>query len=557
MALGINHVMVVHGRNSKARDAMFAFIRSLGLWPIEWEDAIREAGGGSPFTGNVAKNAIEKAGAVIVLLTADDIAKLRPMYVSEDDGDEERQLTGQPRPNVLIEFGMALIARESKTIIVELERTRSISDTWGRNGVRYSGNEPVFRATIRSRLEGAGCEVKLTGTDWLREGDFKHAVAPPISAEFRVGPEDATRSIEPTLPTPIPAERLSADAPVVPTPSSASLPSNAVFRSAVASPNPPAENAARKLARRIRRFVSTRASRQARAPSPLPDYDALDEDYDYLHRLSAEFIQATAQQEYDDYPARLATDFIFRFHREVADIHALFSRIGIRDVALDRLLLDDHALTFDSHRPMTPETMLAIADGFDALATKQPARLEPAFATLVVRIVAQNGTLVDQAAVITVSPEGNGGDLVHTNERGVAHLSVPGAAGYTLLVAHRDYVGEAAALDLDQDTVAEITLAARAGYSSTIIEGGYGEIPGLKGHLNPNDGDKMSLYALRPDIAINGGKHQPVPFVLHEELRLKDTTGAVFLVRFEFLKNRTSLVQYTRVLMEPGSESAP
>ena len=91
--------MVVHGRNTKAREAMFDFLRSLELRPIEWEDAVSAAGGGSPYTGQIAKTAIEQAGAVIVLLTGDDLAQLRPVYLREDDTNDERTLTQQVRPN--------------------------------------------------------------------------------------------------------------------------------------------------------------------------------------------------------------------------------------------------------------------------------------------------------------------------------------------------------------------------------------------------------------------------------------------------------------------------
>jgi hypothetical protein len=137
---------------------------------------------------------------------------------------------------------------------------------------------------------------------------------------------------------------------------------------------PSAENAATKLARRIRRFVTTKASRRDESPRPLPDYGALDEDYDYLDRLSAEFIHGMSQKEHDEFPARLATDFILRFHRDVADGHALFSRIGVRDPNLDRLLFDEHVLTMSSHRPTMPEAMLGVADGFDALAARHSVR---------------------------------------------------------------------------------------------------------------------------------------------------------------------------------------
>lgn len=184
MALGPNHVMIAYGRNKKARDAMFQFIRSLGLQPIEWEDAISEAGGGSPYSGTVAKNAIEKAGAVLILLTADDIGKLRERYANEDDGPDERHLRGQARLNVIVELGMALMTRDAQTIIVELEKTRSISDTWGRNSIRYSAsNKAEFRQRIRSRLEAAGCGVKATGTDWLTCGHFAGSIAPVAHSE--------------------------------------------------------------------------------------------------------------------------------------------------------------------------------------------------------------------------------------------------------------------------------------------------------------------------------------------------------------------------------------
>ncbi len=41
-------VWVVHGRNLKARDAMFAFLRAIGLKPMEWGEALALTGKGTP-----------------------------------------------------------------------------------------------------------------------------------------------------------------------------------------------------------------------------------------------------------------------------------------------------------------------------------------------------------------------------------------------------------------------------------------------------------------------------------------------------------------------------
>jgi hypothetical protein len=46
-------VFVVHGRNLKARDAMFAFLRSLDLKPMEWNQAVGLTGIASPYIGQV------------------------------------------------------------------------------------------------------------------------------------------------------------------------------------------------------------------------------------------------------------------------------------------------------------------------------------------------------------------------------------------------------------------------------------------------------------------------------------------------------------------------
>jgi predicted nucleotide-binding protein len=163
-------VFVVHGRNDAARDAMFEFLRSIDLKPIEWTRAVELTGSGSPYIGEVLDAAFDHAQAVVVLMTPDEIAYLQPVYAGRDD-DPETQPAAQARPNVLFEAGMALGRDARRTVLVELGEVRPFSDVAGRHAVRLT-NDPATRQALAKRLETAGCPVDLTGTDWHRAGDF-------------------------------------------------------------------------------------------------------------------------------------------------------------------------------------------------------------------------------------------------------------------------------------------------------------------------------------------------------------------------------------------------
>jgi predicted nucleotide-binding protein len=172
------NVFVVHGRNLEARRAMFRFLRSLSLNPIEWSQATMETGNALPFIGEILDAAFSKAQAVVVLLTPDDEARLREPFRSEDDPPYEELLTGQARPNVLFEAGMALGRHPERTVIVELGKLRPFSDIAGRHTVRLSNNTTA-RQELAQRLATAGCAVNLTGRDWHTEGEFEIQVIPP------------------------------------------------------------------------------------------------------------------------------------------------------------------------------------------------------------------------------------------------------------------------------------------------------------------------------------------------------------------------------------------
>ncbi len=165
-------VFVVHGRDEVARRSLFAFLRAAGLEPIEWNEAIQFTGKATPYIGEVLEAAFSRAQAVVVLMTPDDEARLREDLLKPHDPEIERSPTGQARPNVIFEAGMAFGFQPERTILVELGSLRSFSDIAGRHSVRIS-NSPRDRLGLIQRLQSAGCATAQNRTDWLTEGDFK------------------------------------------------------------------------------------------------------------------------------------------------------------------------------------------------------------------------------------------------------------------------------------------------------------------------------------------------------------------------------------------------
>jgi predicted nucleotide-binding protein len=166
-------VFVVHGRNQAARDSMFQFLRAIGLQPLEWSQAIAAVAEGSPYVGDILDQAFSMAQAVVVLMTPDDEACLRKEFQTEHDADFEKRPSGQARPNVLFEAGMAMGRDSKRTVLVEMGLLRPFSDIGGRHVVRMN-NSSERRQDLAERLRKAGCHVDLNGRrDWHTAGCFE------------------------------------------------------------------------------------------------------------------------------------------------------------------------------------------------------------------------------------------------------------------------------------------------------------------------------------------------------------------------------------------------
>jgi predicted nucleotide-binding protein len=164
-------VFVIHGRDLRIRDGLFDFLRAVDLRPLEWTSVIDDLGHGAPFIGQVLDHAFETARAAIALFTPDDLAFLRPELRLAKEEPYETEPTGQARPNVLFEAGMAMGRKPDSTILVEIGSLRPFSDISGRHIIRLS-NDVARRQDLINRLRRCGCPADTSGTAWITTGDF-------------------------------------------------------------------------------------------------------------------------------------------------------------------------------------------------------------------------------------------------------------------------------------------------------------------------------------------------------------------------------------------------
>lgn len=163
------NVFLIHGRDSRAVLDLRALLRAAGLNPIEWEEAAAWTGTSTPFTLDIVRAGFANAQAAIVLFTGDDTAKLREDLVPPGDPHGEGAQGQQPRPNVLVEAGMALALYPDQTIILQIGHLRPITDLEGLNTIRFDSS-PAKRLALLNRLKTAGCECREAGADYMNTG---------------------------------------------------------------------------------------------------------------------------------------------------------------------------------------------------------------------------------------------------------------------------------------------------------------------------------------------------------------------------------------------------
>ncbi len=151
-----SRVFLVQGRNYRLNGLFEEVLRSLGLVIVGWNLALEAAGrahGPNPFLWQILAAGFEMADGFVVLMTPDDIVELHPDFREQHEEATEGPSL-QPRPNVLLEAGMALALHPDRTVLVQIGNLRGLSDISGRYVVRFDGT-PVRRAQLVGQLRAA------------------------------------------------------------------------------------------------------------------------------------------------------------------------------------------------------------------------------------------------------------------------------------------------------------------------------------------------------------------------------------------------------------------
>ncbi|MCI0535420.1 MAG: nucleotide-binding protein [Verrucomicrobiales bacterium] len=150
--------------------------------------------------------------------------------------------------------------------------------------------------------------------------------------------------------------------------------------------------------------------------------------------------------------------------------------------------------------------------------------------TVVIDVREQGGLPVANADVLLVA--GNGTHLRgRTDPDGKALFTI---AKRRLLAVFCAHPSRPAFLQTEFDPVGDLkfTLRPDEGVGSLISLRGWETIPGLSGTINPIHDSANRLYVYTKNIAVDGGKPQPVPFQIGQPLHCEDAEGRERLVTF-------------------------
>ena len=132
-----------------------------------------------------------------------------------------------------------------------------------------------------------------------------------------------------------------------------------------------------------------------------------------------------------------------------------------------------------------------------------------------------------------------------TNSDGRSSLQLVPDRLYKLLIAHPRYAPKVIeVVDSEGDVAVRMPHSRDTG---SVVVHSTGYIPGLNGRLNPILDRQNRRYLYADNIAVDGGKAQPVPFEVDRSFELEDAQAARFQVTVKLISGRTALLEYRKL----------
>ncbi|VEI70449.1 Uncharacterized protein containing a TIR (Toll-Interleukin 1-resistance) domain [Serratia fonticola] len=166
-------------------------------------------------------------------------------------------------------------------------------------------------------------------------------------------------------------------------------------------------------------------------------------------------------------------------------------------------------------------------------------KIEPLLLRVIIK--SSTGELIPSASIVAIA-DNNTIKQGTTDASGCLTLEILTRRNYSILVAHPNFPG-AIIIKCDPAEDIEIILSPTETISSVIINS-TGYIKGLEGRLSPILDNIGRTYLYADNIAINGGKGQPVYFGINTPITLEDCNGVIIEANFLHIQGNTSLIQY-------------
>ena len=231
------------------------------------------------------------------------------------------------------------------------------------------------------------------------------------------------------------------------------------------------------------------------------------------------------------------------FLRQAADDERPRMLIPIAIDSIEKKAIPRLFHQFNILRLLPSEEKMIVDHVLDLIKSKVPEPRRPG-EQLIIRATADGDQPIEGVSLSALAENRTTINTV-TDSNGKAFIQLAVSNKYTLLAAHPKHLSRIVKRIHERKELS-LRLPTK-GLSGSIIIHSTGYIPGLNGRLNPILDTSNRAYLYADNIAIDGGKTQPVTFSIDRPFKLEDAQGSRFEVCVKLIAGRTSLIDYRQL----------